>query len=243
MLLHADNVRVRFGGVTAVDGASLQVSAGEFLGLIGPNGSGKTTLFNSITGDQKVSEGRIHFNGQDVTRWAKYKRARAGLARTYQNVQVFPDMLVTENLIFAAEARGQTPSPQRVRELVDFLSLAHLAHERAGNLSYGQKKLLSIGLAVISDPQILLLDEPMAAVNPVMVDLIAERLVALNKLGVTIVLVEHNLPIVLKHCSRVAVLNFGQIIFNGPATGVRADDGVAEAYLGKTYRQPAKMPS
>jgi len=230
-LLAVKDLVVNFGGVRALRDVGLTVKESEFLGLIGPNGSGKTTLFNCITGDLRPDQGSVHLDGRDITTWPKYRRARSGIARTYQNVEVFPGLTVADNLRFAGEVRGERDA-QEAETLVEFLELQRLADLPASHLSYGQLKLLSLGLALIGQPRILLLDEPMAAVNPRLVGLIADRLERLNRSGQTIVLVEHNVPVVVALCRRVVVLNLGQIIFDESPDRIREDERVVEAYLG-----------
>lgn len=231
-LLSVDNVLVRFGGVVALNRISLAVERGEFLGILGPNGCGKSTLFNAITGVQRVHGGSVALDGAEITSWPVYRRAMAGLARTYQSVEIFPQMTVADNLRFACEVRSPGCATNDVDGILDLLGLAAHRERPAGQLSYGQQKLVCIGIALAGHPRIILLDEPFAAVNPTLSGIVADKLRELNTQGSTIVLVEHNVPLVVDLASRVVVLAEGSVIFDGRPADVVHDDTVTAAYLG-----------
>lgn len=232
-LLSVDNVMVRFGGVVALNRISLAVEEGEFLGILGPNGCGKSTLFNAITGVQRVHGGSIRLADNDITLWPVHRRALYGISRTYQSVEIFPGMTVADNLRFACETREQNKSSNDVESVLELLGLIAHRHRPAGLLSYGQQKLVCIGIALVGRPRIILLDEPFAAVNPTLSGMIADKLRQLNAEGSTIVLVEHNVPLVVDVASRVVVLAEGAAIFDGRPADVVDDTAVIAAYLGK----------
>ncbi|MXY75796.1 MAG: ABC transporter ATP-binding protein [Acidimicrobiia bacterium] len=241
-LLDARGVVKRFGGLTAVDGVDIRVGAGEMVGLIGPNGSGKTTLFDCLSRVSSLDAGSVRFDGVDITRHRPHQVARLGLARTFQLIRVYRELTVFENMelsiqwaqVGAARLFGRTDpaTRRRVDSLLEFLLLAPLRDERAGALSGGQRRLLEIGMALMSEPKLLLLDEATSGVNPTLVAEIADRLREVNADGVAILLVEHNVGFVAELCHRVVVLDRGAKLAEGTPGQVMEDPAVIEAYFG-----------
>jgi branched-chain amino acid transport system ATP-binding protein len=244
-VLSVHNLSKRFGGIVAVDGVSFEVNQGEILGIIGPNGSGKSTLFNCILGQLAPSAGEVKLDGRTVTGMRSCDLSRHGLARTFQLLQVFPQLTVAENLILAGqEHRGTLWSrlvgrpdaglSDTAAEMIAFFRLDSLADQTAGSLSYGQQKLLDAAMAFMARPRLVLLDEPAGGVNPTMLADLRERLRAINVQGrATFVIIEHNMDFVMALCTRILVLAEGRIIAAGDPETVRRDPGVIEAYLGR----------
>jgi branched-chain amino acid transport system ATP-binding protein len=238
------NVSKSFGGIKAVDDVSIEVRAGEILGVIGPNGSGKTTLFNCILGQYRPDRGRVEIHGTDVSGWPPHRRARAGLARTFQLLQVFESMSVRDNLKTAAQEHigsigGRLFRPpdmglgDQVDRLIERFRLGHLADEPAGHLSYGQQKLLDTAMAFVSDPAVVFLDEPAAGVNPTMLGDVRDRIRDLNENdGTTFAVVEHNMEFIFGLAHHIVVMEQGRVLMTGTPDAVREDRRVLEAYLG-----------
>jgi ABC-type branched-subunit amino acid transport system ATPase component len=249
-LLEVRGLVKRFLGVTAVDGVDLAVERGELVSLIGPNGSGKTTLFNCVTGYLSSDGGRVLFRGHDLTSAAPHRVARLGLGRTFQQVSVFGRLSALENLlVFVQQHQGDALLPrllrtphvrrleaqaiERARGLLDLVGLGDRAGAPAGSLSYGQRKLLAFAAALMPDPELLLLDEPAAAVNPTMINQMKDHIRALHRQGKTVLLVEHNMDVVMDISQRVVVLDHGQKLAEGPPDAIRRDPRVIEAYFGR----------
>jgi len=249
-LLEIRGLTKRFLGVTAVDGVSLSVERGELVSLIGPNGSGKTTLFNCITGYLPSDAGTIAFRGDDVTGAPPHRMSRLGIGRTFQLVSVFPRLTVLENLLvflqqhqeesfFGRLARSsrlrrlERAAVERARALLALVGLGEREGTPAGNLSYGQRKLLAFAAALMPDPELILLDEPAAAVNPTMINQMKDHIRMLHGQGKTILLVEHNMEVVMDISQRVVVLDHGQKIAEGTPEAIRRNPDVIEAYFGR----------
>jgi ABC-type branched-subunit amino acid transport system ATPase component len=233
-ILEVDRISKRFGGTVALKETTLQVREGSITGLIGPNGSGKSTLFDIMTGYVHPDEGQVRFQGHIVSDQPPYEVARSGLIRTFQLTRVFPSLTVGENLLVCSTDAGAEEAAARADQLLAFVGLSRLIDHEAATLSYGQQKLLEIAQVLMLEPSMLLLDEPMAGINPGLAEQIADHLRALRAAGKTLLLVEHNLPMVTSLCSEVIVLNAGQVIAQGPPEEVVADPYVKEAFLGST---------
>ncbi len=243
-VLEVANLRKRFGGITAVDGVSFEVKEREILGIIGPNGCGKSTLFNCILGQLRPSAGEVRFAGRDVTGMRPSDLNRLGISRTFQLLQVFPQLSVHENLILAAqEHEGSMLTRlfgprdaglgEAAERMIRFFRLEHLATEPARGLSYGQQKLLDVAMAFMSGPQLVLLDEPAAGVNLTMLGHLRDRLKAMNaEENATFVVIEHNMEFVMSLCTRIVVLAEGKVIAAGRPEDIRTSPQVIEAYLG-----------
>ncbi len=240
-LLEVNGVRRRFGGVHALAGCSVDVEKGKIGGIIGPNGSGKTTLFNVMTGYETVDEGQILFEGEPIQNSTPDRVFARGVGRTFQLTRVFSRLTVLENMHVAVQRQGtrslfgrwsSSNEAERALELLDFVGLIGLKELPAGNLSYGQKKLLEFAYILIAEPQVILLDEPAGGVNPTMINYLADRITELNKQGVTFLIVEHNMEFVMSLCDRVTVMDHGMTITSGTPEEVRNNPAVLEAYLG-----------
>ena len=242
-VLEVRDLKKAFGGIHAVDGVSFDVNEGEILGIIGPNGSGKSTLFNCILGQLRPTSGEVSLDGRAVTGMRPCDLNRLGVSRTFQLLQVFPELTVRENLILAAQehkgsmltrlfgARDAGLSGDADR-MIEFFRLGHLAESKAGGLSYGQQKLLDAAMAFMAGPRLVLLDEPAGGVNLTMLANLRDRLEAINRDGATFVVIEHNMEFVMRLCTRIVVLAEGRIIAEGSPQEVRANPQVIEAYLG-----------
>jgi branched-chain amino acid transport system ATP-binding protein len=247
-LLTLERVTQRFGGLVALDGVSLKVAAGGVTAIIGPNGAGKTTLFNVISGFRRPSEGRVTFDGNDITGVAPEAVARRGLVRTFQLVQLFETLTVLENVkvgrhlhtsgglmtaLMPLRARAVEAQVERVaRDLLDFVALPGQAETLAGALPYGQKRLLEIARALAAEPKLLLLDEPAAGLNRGETTRLAGLISAITARGVTVLLIEHDMNFVMNVADRVAVLDFGRLIAEGAPAEVQKSKDVIAAYLG-----------
>ena len=237
-VLEVHGVSVRFGGVLALDGVDLTVAAGGVTGLIGPNGAGKTTLFNVVCGLQPPNDGRIVLDGRDVTALKPFARARQGIGRTYQRLEVFGSMTVYENVRLGAEIRadyhrraGVDPDT-RAAEIIDRIGLWPVADERADALPTGLARLVELGRALTADPTVLLLDEPSSGLDEGETDELAGLLRDLAADGLAVLLVEHDVDLVMTVCDRIHVLDFGRILEVGTPAEIRASAAVQAAYLG-----------
>ncbi|MDF2809010.1 MAG: hypothetical protein K0S56_41 [Microvirga sp.] len=248
-LLHVSDLKRSFGALRAVDGVSFSVQPGTMTGLIGPNGAGKTTLFSLIAGAIVPDAGEIIFEDRPIDGLSPDRIFRAGLARTFQIPRPFPRMTVIENVMLASLnqtgerfwnnwfALGKVQKQERlIREramdVLGFTGLATKANELAGQLSGGQQKLLELARVLMTDPRLILLDEPAAGVNPALLDTLIDKIVALHARGVGFLIIEHNMDMVMSICNPIVVMAQGRIIFEGDAAGVRADQRVLDAYLG-----------
>jgi ABC-type branched-subunit amino acid transport system ATPase component len=231
-VLDVRGVRKSFGGVTAVNDVSLTLDSGRIYGLIGPNGSGKTTLFNCITGLERPEAGTIALAGTRIDGCKPHQIARRGVGRTFQVIRVFPELTALENLLVVTRG-ARAEAEARAHELLRFVKLEPLAGEYAGNLSYGQQKLVEFVRVLMTDPALILLDEPAAGVNRTLLNDLLEAVGRLRERGKTILLVEHDMKVVMGLCETVFVLDHGEKIAEGPPGRIQADERVIEAYFGR----------
>ena len=231
-LLVVDDLRKSFGGVAAVDRVSFALESGRIYGLIGPNGSGKTTLFNCITGIARRDAGRVDFRGERIDGLKPFQIARRGIGRTFQVIRVFPQLTALENLLVVTRGPREA-AERRGRELLRLVKLERLEGEYAGNLSYGQQKLVEFVRVLMTDPALILLDEPAAGVNRTLLNDLLDAVAALRQRGQTVLLVEHDMKVVMGLCETVFVLDHGEKIAEGPPGVIQADERVIEAYFGR----------
>jgi len=231
-ILEISNVVKRFGGVAAVNGVSLTLEPGRIYGLIGPNGSGKTTLFNCVTGVETRDEGEIRFRGARIDGLKPHRIFHLGLGRTFQIIRVFPELTALENLLVVTTG-PYAESRRRAEELLRFVKLEGLAGEFAGNLSYGQQKLVEFVRVLMTDPELILLDEPAAGVNRTLLNELLDAVQKLRDAGKTVLLIEHDMKVVMGLCETVFVLDHGEKLAEGPPGVIQSDERVIEAYFGR----------
>jgi branched-chain amino acid transport system ATP-binding protein len=254
-MIKVDDLHMHFGGIKAVDGASIEIAKGSITGLIGPNGAGKTTLFNVIAGHYKPTSGKVWLDGQDITGLPPHELFHMGLLRTFQIAHEFSTLTVRENLMMVPPAQpGETlvdvwlrPSKVREREaevrrradeVIEFLEISHVADELAGNLSGGQKKLLELGRTMMVDAKIVFLDEVGAGVNRTLLNTLGDAIVRLNKeRGYTFCMIEHDMDFIGRLCDPVIVMAEGRVLIEGKVDEVKANEQVIEAYLGTGLKQ------
>ena len=249
-LISVNNLKKSFGGLKAVDVQDLSFKEGELTSIIGPNGAGKTTFFDLISGFQNADSGSIFLKGKDISNAQPYKIARMGMVRTFQLTKVFDRMTVMENLLFSgsnikndsflrsfvklnSQKLYENSLREKANEIMNDLNIGHMANSYARELSGGQKKLLELARSIINEPDILLLDEPLAGVNPKLAEDILSLITKLSDSGITIIMVEHNIEAVMKISERIVVLAEGSLIADGIPNEIRTNSNVIEAYLGK----------
>jgi neutral amino acid transport system ATP-binding protein len=241
-LLDVSGLSKVFGGLQAVNNCTFQVEAGVITGLIGPNGAGKTTAFNMISGVLRPDGGNVSFEGHEITGLMPHRVARRGVGRTFQITRELGELTVLENMVVPT-ARGGLfaligsrtfrQEQERAMDLLEFVGISHLAHEKAKNLSFGQRKLLEFASVLMAEPKLVLLDEPAGGVNPAILERMMARIQALNADGLSFLIVEHNMDVVMTLCKSIVVMAHGEVLLQGAPETVQEDHRVLDAYLGK----------
>ncbi len=249
-LLTSENICMYFGGVKAVFNVSLAVDQGQILGIIGPNGSGKTTFFNALTGIYKPTSGKFNFQDVDITNWQPHRISQAGIARTFQNIRVFKNTSVLENVLVGEHAKLKTNlwgaltrnksqkaderlAREKAMELLEFVQLIDRKKEYAANLAYGEQRRLEIARALASQPKLLLLDEPTAGMNPGEAEKVIELFHQIHNLGITIILIEHNMRVMMGTAQYIVAFSAGKKIAEGTPKEIQYNEAVIQAYLGE----------
>jgi branched-chain amino acid transport system ATP-binding protein len=231
-LLKIEEVVKKFGEVVALDHCSFDIEPGTITGLIGPNGAGKTTLFNLITGVLRTDSGHIYLKGEEITGKKPYEIARRGVGRTYQIIRVFPKMTLLENLIVVGKGK-ERKRIERAIELLHLVRLEEKKNDDASDLSFGQQKVLSLAQVLMLDPQLILLDEPAAGINPTLQNELMALIHRLNEEGKTFIIVEHDMSVIMNHCQYAIALNYGQKIAEGSCSLIQKDERLLEHYFGR----------
>ena len=234
-LLSVEHVGVRFGGLVAIADLHFDVQEGEIVSLIGPNGAGKTTAFNVVTGFLKPSQGWVSFRGTPLNGLKPHQITRMGLARTFQRTSVFPDDTVRDNVLIGLHGKDGSEQASRdaVAAILDLVGLTARADNKAGTLAYGEQRLVGVALALATEPTMLLLDEPVSGMNESETQTVVKLLRSIRQRGITILLVEHDMRMVMEASDRILVLNYGRLIAEGPPDAIRSDAAVIEVYLGQ----------
>jgi len=255
--LSLEHVRVEFGGLVAISDMTFHVNEGELVSLIGPNGAGKTTAFNIITGYLKPTKGAVHYRGVPLAGLKPHQVASQGLVRTFQRTSVFPTSTVFDNVMTGLHQSGtsrlwdtllalprERSSEEKLRhrthEILETVGISHRANDLAGTMAYGDQRLLGVALALAANPSMLLLDEPVSGMNATETSRFMELLAQLRKLGISILLVEHDMPLVMGVSDRIVVLNYGRIIADGPPSEIQGNPEVIRAYLGEGVKKRAR---
>jgi branched-chain amino acid transport system ATP-binding protein len=259
-LLGARALSRRFGGLVAVDGVDLEVAEGEVHGLIGPNGAGKTTMLNLLSGHLRASSGRVLFDGRDITAEPAERRATLGIRRTFQNLRLFRGMSALDNVKVGLHAgtrseilhallrtrfqrQEEAEITEKARQAMAFVGLLHLADQPAGTLAYGHQRLVEIARAFVARPRLMLLDEPAAGLNGTESQHLVDFVHRIRDTGITMMLVEHRMDVVMPTCDRITVLNYGRLLARGTPREIRSDSSVITAYLGKGAAAIAGAPN
>ena len=243
IILEVDHVYKHFGGVKANENVSLNVEEGSIVGLIGPNGSGKTTLFNSIVGTHPIDQGSIYFEGREISSLPVPAVAKLGLLRTFQQTRIYEKLNCIQNMLVSSKPENDTvlnvfakvphDLTEKSENLLKFVGLYQKRNLRAGDLSFGQQKLLELAMALMNEPKMLLLDEPTAGINPTLINGIIDRLIKVNKeFGITLLVIEHNMRVIMSLAQKIFCLAHGQLLAEGTPEEIKNDHRVIDAYLG-----------